>query len=336
MRHADNAGLTLSRYGQAMHQGEMTELSPEAVEQVLREELAHGDVAIASARPILRHLLVSEEHALFSDEVVARIRGMLLDIARQLLEAQAVAAEARDRVAFVAARDDALAARLCGQEAFLAHAHALALEAQLLDRLQARSGIDPVLSPLVQELAAGSQAGVAGLAMNVLAAQARFVQYHRRMELPLRDLPGDLFHKSLLALREQAGADDEPAAAAERRLRGEYQEAAGRLALIARLVTGMGSRALRALAIDHAGLSIFATALAMASGQDRDLAILSLNGRQFARLALSLRAAGLAPPAVAAQFAYLHPEVELPEGFELVRADNAAALLTAHPATAAL
>jgi hypothetical protein len=165
VRQADNAGLTLSRYGGPMQQGEMTELSPEAVEQVLREELAQGDVAIASARPILRHLLISEEHALFSDEVVARIRGMLLDIARQLLEAHAEAAGAADRTGFMAAREDALAARLCGDEAFLAHAHALALEAQLLERIEARSGIDPVLSSLVQELAAGDDAAVAGLAM---------------------------------------------------------------------------------------------------------------------------------------------------------------------------
>lgn len=319
-----------------MHDGEMTELNPEAVEHMLRDEMAQGDVAIASTRPILRHLLLSEEHGLFSDEVVARIRGMLLDVATQVLDAQAEAARETARASFVAARVDALAARLFADGAFLAHAHALALEAQLLDRIQARSGIDPVLSPLVQELAAGKNAAAAGLAMNVLAAQARFVQYHRRMELPLRDLPAELFHKSLLALREQAGADDKAARAAEERLRAEYEEGAGRLALIARLVTGMGSRAVRALAIDHAGLSIFATALSMASGQERDLAILSLNGRQFARLALSLRAAGLAPPDVAAQFAYLHPEVTLPEGFEMLRAESAAALLTACPAEARL
>lgn len=319
-----------------MHDGDMTELSPEAVEQVLREELAQGDVAIASTRPTLRHLLVSEEQGLFSDEVVARIRGMLIDVASQLLEAHAVAAGQPGRMAFVSARVDALAALLFADGAFLAHAHALALEAQLLARVHARSGIDPVLSPLVQELAAGKDPAAAGLAMNVLAAQARFVQYHRRMELPLRDLPAELFHKSLLALREQAEPADDAARRAEEHLRGQYQEGAGRLALIARLVTGMGRRATRALAIDHAGLSIFATALAMASGQDRDLAVLSLNGRQFARLALSLRAAGLAPTAVATQFAYLHPEIALPEGFELLRADSAAALLTACPAEARL
>jgi hypothetical protein len=205
----------------------------------------------------------------------------------------------------------------------------LAIEAQLLARLSARSGMDAVLTPLVQELAAGPNAALAGLAIAVLAAQARFVQYHRRMELPLRDLPAGLFHTALLALRHQPGDHAGAAAAAERELRAKYDEAAGRQALLARLVTGMDSRAVRALAIDHAGLSIFATALAMASGQSRDLAVLSLGGRQFARLALSLRAAGLPPGAVETQFQYLHPEVELPAGFELLRADSAAALLTA-------
>jgi hypothetical protein len=75
-------------------------------------------------------------------------------------------------------------------------------------------------------------------------------------------------------------------------------------------------------------VSIFATALAVASRQERDLAVLSLSGRQFARLALSLRAAGLSQPEVEAQFAYLYPELMLPEGFDLLRAERAAAMLS--------
>jgi hypothetical protein len=90
----------------------------------------------------------------------------------------------------------------------------------------------------------------------------------------------------------------------------------------------MGSTAPRALDIDRAGLAIFATALAMASGQPRDRTVLSFSERQYARLALALRAAGLKLPAVAAQFLYLHPEVELPEGFDGLSADRAAALLS--------
>jgi hypothetical protein len=90
---------------------------------------------------------------------------------------------------------------------------------------------------------------------------------------------------------------------------------------------GMGEQAVRALAIDHAGLALFSTALAMASRQDRNLAVLSFADRQFARLALALRAAGLQQRAVEEQFLFLHPDTALPAGFATLGADRAAALL---------
>lgn len=312
-----------------MTEGAITELTPQAIENVLRDELAQGDLAIATARPILRHLLTNDDEALFSDEVIVRIRGMMRDIARQLLEAQAEAAGFADRRALADERADELAGLLFEDAPFLAHAHALALEGQLLERLRARSGVDPVLTPLVQELAAGANAAVASLAITVLAAQARFLQHHRRLEMPLRDLPGDLFHRALTLLRDHPGEHGEAAATAERRLRSEYEEGSIRVALLARLVMNLDGRAERALAIDHAGLSIFATALALASHQERDVVLVSLAGRQFARLALALRAADLSDDAVAAQLLYVHPDVTLPDGFGLLRADTAAALLAA-------
>lgn len=305
----------------------MTEQTVESVELTLRDELARGDVMIATARPVLRHLLTHNDQALFSDEMIARVRGMMLDVAGQLLFAEAAASDVGDRVGYVAERQDELAETLFEDTAFLAHAHALALEAQLVERLQARSGIDSVLPPLVQELAASKDPATAGLAMAVLAAQARFMQTYRRMELPLRELPGDLFHRALQALREQNGG--EHAEVAERRLRDDYEEGRGRIGLISRLVVALGQCAPRALSIDHAGLAIFATALAMASGQERDLAVLSFAERQFARLALALRAAGLKQQAVEAQFLFLHPDVSLPDGFEMLRSDRAAAVLRA-------
>jgi len=313
----------------------MNEQAVDSVEQVLREELTRGDAILASARPILRHLLANDDHALFSDEMIARIRGMMTHLASQLLFALAEAAESEDRGQFVADRQDALAQVLFEDTAFLAHAHARTIEAQLAERLQRRSGIDSVLSPLVQELVAAKEGDMAALAMAVLAAQARFMQHHRRMELPLRELPGDLFHRALVMLREHAEGDEAVAEAAEQGLRALYDESAGRLGLLAHVVMGMGHRATRALAIDHAGVAIFATALAMASRQDRDLAILSFVDRQFARLALSLRAAGLKQQAVEEQFLFLHPEVALPEGFDMLRADRAAALLAASQPEAA-
>ena len=172
----------------------MTEQTVESVETVLRDELGRGDAMLATSRPILRHLLVNDDHALFSDEMIARIRGMMNHVARQLLFAQAAAGGTLDRAGYADDRQDALAQALFEDTDFLAHAHALTLEAQLAERLQRRSGIDAVLSPLVQELAAAREMDMAALAMAVLAAEARFLQHHRRMELPLGELPGDLFH----------------------------------------------------------------------------------------------------------------------------------------------
>jgi hypothetical protein len=308
----------------------MSEQAVETVERVLHDELVEGDAMIAAARPILRHLLANDDNGLFSDETIARVRGLVLSVAGQLLFALAAAAEVRDRPTYAAERQDELARALFADTAVLAHAHALTVEAQLMERLQGRSGIDPVLTPLIQELVASKDGGIAGLAMAVLAAQARFQQHWRRMELPLGELPGDLFHRALTALREQARDGDARAAeAAERQLRDDYQEGAGRLGLIARLVMAMGHKAPRALAIDHGGLAIFATALAMASRQERDLVVLSFSERQYARLALSLCAAGLKQQAVLEQFLYLHPDISLPEGFDMLRADRAVALLAA-------
>ncbi|MGC1269207.1 MAG: hypothetical protein WA842_01280 [Croceibacterium sp.] len=310
-----------------MNEVQMAENPAETVEDVLRNELAQGDAVIATARPILHHLLAHDDHSMFNDEVVARVRGMMHDIAFQLLFATAEAAGLRDRTQLLEEQRDELAGALFADTDFLAHAHALTLEAQLTERLQRRSGVDGVLSSLLQEQTASSDPGTAGLAMMVIASQARFMQRFRRMELPLAELPGDLFHRALLALADHAGDHAEAAAKAANALRANYVEGEGRLGLTGRLVASLGSRAMKALAIDHSGVAIFTTALAMASRQDRDLTILSLGDRQFARLALALCAAGLTQPEVEAQFLYLHPDIALPEGFEALTADRAAALL---------
>ncbi len=309
-----------------MTSGIKTATSVESVETLLRDELAQGDAMLSTATPILRHLLANDDQVLFSDEVVARVRGMLTDVARQLLHAQAEAAQIADRTDFLAEREDELAGALIEEPALLAHVHAATLEAKLALQLQARCNFDPVLPPLMQELVASKDDVLAGSAMAVIAAQARFIQHHRRMSLPIGELPGELFHKALLALRSHAG-EAEDAAAAERALRDSYDEVHSRLGLLSRLIMRMGKTALRALDLDNAGLAIFATALAMASDQERDLAVVSFSDRQFARLAIALRAAGLKQPAVEEQFLFLHPGIELPEGFDKLSADRAALLL---------
>lgn len=297
---------------------------------LLRDELAHGDAMIASIAPILRHLLASEAHSVFADEIIARVRGMMTHIAGQLFEALPQAERHDDHRAVSQARTAELVDVLTSHTGLLGHVHALALEWQLTERLQARLALDPVLSPLLQALIASSDAEVASSGMALLAAQARFAQSQQRMQLPLAELPGDLLHAAVLAMRGLAGTDEaaqSAAAEAEKTIRDAYDEGRSRLGLIARLITGMGGGAAAALFVNHAGVAMFLSALALASGQDRDMAVLTTNDAQLARLALALRAAGLKTRSIEEQFVSLHPDAPLPAGLEQLGTDQAAALL---------
>ncbi len=298
-----------------------------SVEDVLREELAQGDAAIGTIAPILRYLLANDDHSLFNDQIVARVRGMIDHVAVQLLDAIEDAEGAGPARDHCAERIEHVVSALVERSALLAHGHALALEFQLSERLQARIALDPVLSPLLQALIASPDSATAASAMALLAAQARFAQTQRRMQLPLEDLPADLFHAALQVLRT-IPADPAVLARAEATLRAGYDEGRNRLGLMSRLVIGMGGGATAALAVGHAGVGLFLTALSLGAGQDRDLTALAAHEGQLARLALALRAAGMRPETIEEQFMAIHPDVSLPAGFEGLGADRAAALLS--------
>lgn len=301
--------------------------SDASVERVLRDELAHSDALVGTIAPILRHLLANDDHSVFSDEIVARVRGMMTDIAEQLLADARGSGGMRDQSTVDEAARDDLVNRLIAVPALLNHTHALALEWQLTQRLQGRLGLDPVLSPLLQAMIASTEPGIAALAMSLLAAQARFCQSQQRMALAITELPGELVHAALNALQQCDGVPPEQHQAAAEAIRIRYDESRSRLGLMTRLVTGMGGGATAALSLNHAGVGLFLTALSLASGQDRAMTALSTNEGQLARLALALKASGLKTAAVEEQFVSLHPEVALPEGFDALGADRAAALL---------
>lgn len=301
--------------------------SGENVEAVLRDELARGDAMAETVLPILRHLVAAEDSSVFSDEILARVRGMLADLAGGLLGAL----NEGGQQAQSAAEAEHLASALMDNPALLSHVHALALEWHLTERMQARLAIDPVVSPLLQRLIASSDPAVQGLAMTFLAAQARWCQAQRRMMLPLRELPSDLFHAALLTLRALSIPTPEMAdraAQAEAALRQSYDEGASRLGLASRLIMGLGVEAQAALSLAGGGVALFLTTLSLGSGQLRDAAVLSTHKAQVARLALALRAAGLEASAVEEQFLALHPDVTLPPGFDRIGPDFAAALLS--------
>lgn len=294
----------------------------------LREGLSRGNAALAKIAPILSHLLTTPDHSLFSDEIVARIRGMCHDLAWQVLRAQAEAAGQAGRETFADRHGEALAEHFYSSPTLLAHCHALAIEWQLAARLEERDGLDPVLSPLIQSLVASEDSSMASAAMAALAAQARFSQSQRRMELPLAELPGDLFHELLLGWRQYNGeVRSDAMIRAEAKLRNAFDEGAGRLALLSRLVAGMGSQASEALDINRAGVALFFSALAVRSGQPREFAVLSSNDKQVTRLGLGLRAAGLEPTAIETQILRLHPQAAPLRGMGEVTPDEASRML---------
>ena len=301
---------------------------PAAGQESLREALARGNTTLARIGPILSHLLATPDHSLFSDELVARIRGMCHHLAWQVLRAQAEAGGQSGREAFADRHGEALAEHFFGSPALLAHCHALALEWQLTERLESQYGLDPVLSPLVQELIAAEDSGLASTAMAALTAQARFAQTQRRMELPLSELPGDLFHDLLMGWRAFSGQlRSDAMIRAETKLRNVFDEGAGRISLLSRVVVGMGGSALQALDIDRAGAALFLSALAARSGQTRVAAVLSTNHQQTARLALGLRSTGLESADVERQVLRLDPQAVPPREISALPSEDARRLL---------
>lgn len=294
-----------------------------AVEAILRDGLVRETRALAAVVPVLRHLLGTDAQGLLSDAIIARVRGMIGDLAAQLLAIRAGRDPgARAGGAGDPAALDVLVARLMADEGLLAFCHAAAAEGLIAQRLQQRHAIDPVLSPLLQELIASEDPAIAAVAMATLAAESRFVQSQRRMELPLRELPAELFH-CVIAI---ACSDGQETAAFAQVMDG-YDEAASRIGLLARLVAAMRHGAVAGLTLEHAGLALFSSALARATRQPRNLGVLACHEGQGVGLSLRLRAAGLSPAAIERQLALTDPAARLPRAFAEVSAEHALLLL---------
>ena len=301
------------------------------VEAVLRDELARGDAMAGSVLPILRHLITAEDSSVFSDEILARVRGMLADLANALLDALAQSAGQPDHAVHPADKVSLLTRAFLQNQALLSHLHALALEWQLTERLQSRLALDPVVSPLLQSFVSAREGAMQDLAMKFLAAQARWCQSQRRMKLSLFELPADLFHETLVTLSARAGDDPElieRAAFAEAALRRKYNEGGSRLGLASQLVMSMSGEVEALLSVANSGAALFLSGLAIGSRQKRDAVVLSTHEAQLARLALALRTAGLSPTGVEQQFLALHPDITLPQGFDRLGADKASVILS--------
>lgn len=290
--------------------GPRAPIPAEPAEHPLRAALARGDRLAARSAPALHRLLEAEDRRLLDEAIVAQVGGMIADLAAQL------------------SNDDGAGLReaLLALEPLRMHCHALALEWRLALRLEADRALDPVLSAVLRSLVAAGQPSTAPLAMAALAAQARFAQAQRRMQLPLRELPAELFHATLLAAREVL---PENFADHEQRLRSEFDEGVGRLALLARLAREVVASNAQVLAVDEAGAALWLSALAQQAGEGRDRTCYAAADPQFGRLLLTLRAAGLAPGEAERQALLIEPNAALPRGLHDVGTREAAQWLAA-------
>lgn len=284
------------------------------VDAFLRDEMARGNRALRSVAPVIGHLLDVDGPSLFDDGIVARIRGMVSNIAEQLLEARALGPSDG---ASGAGPMRKLIDQLATDQWLIDHLYTVALEGQLTQRLQQSAAIDPVLSPLMQELVASDKPEIAELAMSVLAAQSRFFQGQQRMELSIGELPSELFvHVLDLFEATDLGLEKGQSGGILTKLASEFDEGAGRTALLTRLTSTMHSGAIAALDLSHAGLALFANAAALLTGQSRERVVFACHEGQVVRLALTLKAAGLKLGAIEGQLALLGGTKALPFGFD--------------------
>lgn len=301
------------------------------LQSVMRVELKRGDRVLGARGVVLRQLIATEDRSMFSDAIVSRVRAMAEDLARQVGYRLAQAAEERDPRAWANSITEPLSGALIDEPTIVDHLHSIALEWQLTESMQRRAGVDPSLSPLLQALIGADDPTSSALAMDLLTAQAAFARHQQRMSLPVNELPGEVLHALLETLRHAVAGDlafEAHARNTEHAIRSTYDESQCRIALANRLVAALGAGAFAALSITHAGVAVFLSALAAATGDSRDTVAVSTSESQLARLALSLRAAGLSNSEIEREFYAIHPDITLPDGFGRLQGTEARALLT--------
>lgn len=296
-----------------------------AAEAALREHLAQANQVLGSVAPIIAYKLESPGQPLVNDSIVARLRGMLENLALQVL----VAANGTSNRTRPDQQDiDLLASIFAGNERILGHLYALAMEGHLAERLEQRAALNPVHSPLLQKLVASDKPRLAELATDVLSSQARFMQQQRRMELSITELPPEVFFVLLEERENGAGCSNiDLSTSSIGALRDSYDEAETRLGLFARLISMMSGGAVAGLELENAGLSLFASSIAALTDQPRDITILACHERQAVRLALGLRAAGQEEEAIERQLVLLEPSEWFPPGLATLPPERAASLL---------
>lgn len=299
-------------------------------ESAVRDRLTQADKALKGAAPYMQFRVFGENQPFLSDEVVARVRGMLLDVANQFT---AQLRGSANMTSFDEALTDtltnSLAVRLASVPAILEHAYAASCEWLVTMRMQARSNVDPVVSPLLQCMIADRGIATSQSAMQFLSAQTKYAQDQRRMKLPVAEMSAallPLLYGVWRDVAEQYGVHYEEIVQAERAVEARTAGAMSRTNTISRFLTDVGnSRAFSAL---EAGVALFVSAIATATKQHRDSVVMAMNEESPVRFALMLRAAGLSTNGIEEQFLAIRAETGQLSGVEMLPQDRAAHILS--------
>lgn len=279
----------------------------------LHDVLAAADRLRATLPEQLQHRVALADPGLFDDEIIARTRGLLLHLTEQIAGSKPVEHNAgvRDSDVRYNIRRDAILRDVFANEALLSYTHAATLEYVLTCRLSDEADLDPALSPLLQDLAGRPDQTLSQLATSAISLQSRFLTDMRRMQMPLRQLPGDLLHTALAIGR--AHSDNTLLAdAIDQAVQVSYDEAATRLGLLGLIVNVPGFPALRGLRLEDAGTPLFLSSLSAASSLGYEDAVMLTTRQQILRLALVLRGTGCSPRAVNHDLFLLHEQVAAP------------------------
>lgn len=307
-------------------EGINTELT-ESLAASLRADLAGDDRALSGMVPVLSHVLTNRAEPMVSDDIIARMRGLIGNAAEQLLAFNEQHASAEDL--------DSLSAALASNGSIVTHYYALAFEGGLSEELAARNGLDPVISPLIRELMGSKDKSVAEIATKLMVSQARFIQGQKRLQSAIVELPPEVLDEVLNVAKGWAKRQIRPfSARLAADFKASYDEASTRFGLLTRLIAMLGASGQLVCEIETAGFAVFCSAVAGQTRQPRELLVLSCQSHQSLRLALALKACGISTESIIRQFEFIGSDVTFPDGFDTWDEQSAADVLLDSPLSA--
>lgn len=296
----------------------------EALAASLRADLAGDDRALSGVVPVLSHILTNRGEPMVSDDIIARMRGLIASAAEQLLASEEQQASAEEL--------DTLNIALASNGSIVTHYYALAYEGAVSEDLAKRVGLDPVISPLIRELMGSKDKSVAEIATKLMASQARFIEGQKRLQSSIFELPPEIFEEMLATCKAWAKQQIRPMQVRSTAgIKSSYDEASTRLGLLAHLIAMLGASGQLVCEIETAGFAIFCSAVSGQTRQPRELIVLSCQSHQSLRLALALKACGISTESIIRQFECVGNDVAFPDGFDTWDEQSATALLMASP-----